>query len=161
MKQCSELYDKTKYLFNRDFLSELDDTNDISEDEEEKYTKCVESLYKKYDWSDIFDSWNDYLLLECKTERDVMNFANLFWEYGGYKNYIPEPYKFLSYFYYKIDVNKHWDIIRDLIDGMAIEILHRAGVTGVTNSENPYYDPQEDPQFVQEIKKWKEQEKNK
>lgn len=161
MNYENELYDKTNYLFSRNFLAELDGTNDISEEEEQEYSDTVEKLYNNYDWNNIFSCWNNYLLKYCKTERDIINFANLFWTYGGYKNYIPEPYKFLSYFYYKVDVNKHWDIMRDLIDGMTIEILHRAGVTGVTNSENPYYNPQEDPKMIAEIKKWKEQEKNK
>ena len=40
------------------------------------------------------------------------------------------------------------------MDSLAIQILHRAGMAGVVNSENPYYNPQDDPKMVEEIKNW-------
>lgn len=44
------------------------------------------------------------------------------------------------------------------MDSLSVEILHRAGVTGVTNSENPYYNPQEDPKIIEEINNLKKKD---
>ena len=156
-----EIMKKTEYLFKRDYISELNGTIDLTEEEEQKYDQTVEELYKKYNWDDIFNCWVSYLYDNCKNPIELYNFANLFWAYGGYEKFIPDPYKFLAYFYYKADPNDYEEVANasTIMDILAIEILHRAGISGVTNSENPYYNPQEDPKMIKEIEKWKKQDK--
>lgn len=151
-----DLENKTNVLFGRDFLSELDGSNEISAEKEKEYDLLAKELYENFEWEDIFKCWNNYLHEKCLSERDCMNFVHLFWTYEGYKHAIPNPYEFLSYFYWKIDVDRNWELIRDLLDGMAIEILHTAGVPNVYYDENPHYSPNEDPKMIKEIAKWKE-----
>lgn len=152
----NELDKKTEYLFGRDFIGELNGDVEITEEEEQKYSDCVNELYKKYNWNDIFNCWESYLHNKCETPIKLFNFANLFWEYEGYKESIPEPYKFLAYFYYRANPNEYEDTANaaTIMDSLAIQILHRAGMAGVVNSENPYYNPQDDPKMVEEIKNW-------
>ena len=157
MYNGEELIKKTEYLFDRDFIGELNGDIELTDKDEQKYSDCVKELYKKYDWSDIFKCWESYLYNKCKTPHQLFNFANLFWEYEGYKEYIPEPYKFLAYFYYKADPNEYEDDANaaTIMDSLSIQILHRAGVDGVKNSENPYYNPQDDPKMIKAIENWK------
>lgn len=159
MDKNNELFQLTEFIFNRDYLSELDETNDISEDEEKKYDDVVEKLYEEYDWNDIFKCWFDYLQRKCINAKQALNFAHLFWNYEGHEHYIEDPYKFLSYFYYRIDMKKYRDIAMTILDGISIEVLHRAGITNVYYDENPYYEPENDPMMIREIENWKKQEK--
>lgn len=157
MKYNKDIMKKTEFLFDRNFIAELNGTNNISEKEENKYNDCLKELCEEYEWNEVFACWEFYLYNNCKTAKMIYNFANLFWEYAGYQNYIPEPYKFLAYFYYKEDPKRYEEEMNafTIMDSLSIEILHRAGITGVTNTENPYYDPQEDVKMIEAINKWK------
>ena len=96
-KMSSDKIDEqTHWLFNR--------TYGVSSKEQRKETKeKVKQQLSEFGWERTFESWKNYLFTECKTPESAINFANLFWSYGGQDYPVIEPYKFLGYFYYRID----------------------------------------------------------
>ena len=149
------LKSETEYLYNRNFLGELDGTIETTEEEDEEYEIRSENLIKTYGWDKVFAVWEDYLYHQCRTVNDVLNFANLFWCYEGHKHYIAKPYKFLGYFYYRMDLNPFkYDAI-DLMDSIVIDILEKTGETYVNLVNFPDYAPEKDKKIIAEVQKWK------
>ncbi len=60
-------------LFNIDFEKDLDDDNIC-----DAYENTAAELIKNNNWLDVYACWYDYLVNECKTEEEVLNFVNLF-----------------------------------------------------------------------------------
>ncbi len=140
--------DVTKYLFNCDFFSD-----DFDPEDHEEHQIKAEELMRSYKWEDIIQEWTDYLYKNCHTPEEVINFASLFFYYGGADNYVPEPYKFIGYLLYRVDYQKYWEEAGDLIDSIAIEVLEYQGLISLMN--DPYYSPFKDPNILNEVDHWK------
>lgn len=139
--------DITEYLYNCNFL----DDNFDPENEEYHLDKANE-LCCTHQWNEIIEEWHKYLYEKCRTPEAVINFANLFYYYGGADRYNPEPYKFLGYLYKNVDMDVYWDNAGDLFDSIALNVLQNQGLIDIKN--DPYYNPLEDKHILKEIDKW-------
>ena len=138
----------TQYLFNVNFF---DDTFD-PEGKEEHLEKSKE-LISSFQWNDIITEWHNYLFNNCKTVSSVINYANLFFYYGGAQLYNPDPYTFLGYLYAYVDMDEYWDEAGDLFDSISIDILQNQLLLDL--KENPFYSPLEDPNILDKIEYWR------
>ena len=116
------------------------------------------NLVCDYGWLQTFSCWKNYLFSHCLTAKDTLNFAHLFWVYDGCNYAVPDPYKFLGYLYYRINLSDYPDEIT-LLDTIAIEILTKSGIIGASWSDNPDYVPEKDPQIIAEVEKLKAAER--
>ena len=146
MDNIKTITEETNYLFNVDFLND----NFDAEGNEEHLDRAIQ-LIDTHPWNEIFNSWNNYLHNNCKTPEDVINFCNLFVYYGGTDQFIPRPYEFLGYIYYMVDTDKYWDEAGELIDGLSISVLEKAGE--ISSWNDPYYRSWKDPKILKEIEK--------
>ncbi len=140
----------TQKLFSVDFEKDLDTDSVI-----ETYENTAAELIKTNNWLDVYACWYDYLVNECKAEEEVLNFANLFWLYEGYKQYIPNAVEFCSYFYACVSLEHYPDAV-DILDGITFEVFKNSDVHP---NKILYYDeyiPTEDPMVIDAINKWKE-----
>ena len=126
-KDINEL---TEYLFSRPYSDNL---TDDQEDELLDHT---------------FATWNNYLLSRCKTPESVINYANLFWWYGGQDHPIPNPHKFLGYFYYRINFKSDTYDSTDILDSLSRAILTKAGYREANLIHDPQYMPENDPKII-------------
>ena len=143
----SKIISETEYLFNRDFY----DTT-LSEAEEEEYEERAEELIASYPWEDIFTCWFDYLKKNCHNELAVINWANLFFFYGGADMPIENPYDFLGYLYSKVDTYKYVEDGQHIFDSIVISILEPLGYIDLI--EDPYYAPEKDHNIIKAKEKW-------
>lgn len=141
------IQDYTEYLFCSDFT---DDTFD-PEDHEEHLKKSWE-LFDRFSWNDIYPIWMEYLHTQCKTIDSVINFANLFVYYEAAALPLPDPIDFISYLYYRVDMNRYWDVAGDLFDSIAISILSKSGL--IDPMKDPYYSPLNDTRILSGIQQW-------
>ncbi len=153
MNSIGKLEQATKFLFSRDFHKELSREIVLTEEEAEVYEDCVKASIQEFGWPQVFDSWNRYLRTKCCDAESALNFANLFWMYGGHERSIPDPYDFLAWFYYQIDMKIYAEDAITILDGIAIEMLTRAGIRGVDWVENPYYAPEADPKILAAVQR--------
>lgn len=144
----NEIYEISCYLFNRVYGSDDDK-------EDELILDMVDWQISEFGWEETFESWQRYLLTECRTPESAINFANLFWAYGGQDHPIKEPYEFLGYFYYRInfDTEKYDDM--GILDSLAVYLLPKAGYSCADLVINPYYVPEHDPRIIAEVKAYK------
>ncbi len=147
MSNNQYLINETSYLFEVNFFS-----NDFDPEGHEEHLLRAQKLLESCAWSDIFSAWSDYLFMRCQTPEEVINFANLFFYYGGHEQFITEPYDFLGYIYYRVDIEKYWDKAGEFLDELAVSILEKAGEISTIN--NPYYQSFKDPKMLEAIKKW-------
>ena len=141
------LLEETKYLFDRSYEAEMTIA------EEDALTDRAEKLIADYDWRDTFAAWNQYLHENCKTPESVVNFANLFWWYGGEDHIIPDPYDFLGYLYYRVNLEPEKYDAADLFDSLAITILPKAGYPEADLVLHTDYMPENDPKLLEAVKK--------
>ena len=85
----------------------------------------------------------------CLTPADVINFVNLYIYYDAVSKKIPDPLNFISYLYYRVDMDLYWDEAGELFEGLAINILSNHGLTNMM--EDPYYDPTKDERIRSRI----------
>lgn len=142
--------EETNYLFNVDFFSDSFDPEG-----NEEHLDRAEQLIDSHPWSDVFNSWNNYLHNNCKTPEEVINFCNLFVYYGGTEQFIPHPYEFLGYIYYMVDTEKYWDEAGELLDSLSVSVLEKAGE--ISSWNDPYYQSWKDPKIIAEVEKLKSQ----
>ena len=148
MKDRQIIKTTTDYLFGCDFKSDRFDPEG-----EEKHLDKANELISTFLWSDIFEEWNDYLHNNCSTPESVINFCNLFYYYGGQDQFIPNPYEFLGYLYYVIDVDTYWNQAGNLLDSISISILEKSGE--ISLSSDPDYQPWNDPKLLKVIESYK------
>jgi len=146
-----KLVKDTEYLFNRSYDEEL--TN-AEEDALEEY---AENVISEYDWRDTFSAWDQYLKTHCTTPESVINYANLFWWYGGQDHPIPEPHKFLGYFYYRINMETSKYDEMDILDSLSTTILKNAGFREADLVLNTQYMPENDPKIIAEVENYRKQ----
>jgi len=144
-----EINEKIGYLFNRYWDEE------ISETEQYKLENDAEVLIREYGWSYVYDNIFEYLHRKCILPEEVINFAHLYWRYGWHKYSISNPYEFLGYLYYKIDmdVGKYDDM--DILDSLAVSILPKSGCKDADIYINPRYLPETDPLLLDAVEMYK------
>lgn len=144
----NSIEDYTKYLFNCSFT---DDSFDPEGHED--HLKASWELFDNYSWEDIYPVWIKYLKDNCPAPADVINFINLYTYYDAASLPVPDPIRFISYFYNRVDMDKYWNEAGELFDGLAISILSNQGF--VNMMENPYYSPRKDDRILDGISMWK------
>lgn len=115
----------------------------------------ADELIKKNNWHDVHACWYDYLINKCKTEEEILNFANLFWLYEGYNQIIPNPVEFCSFFYARSSFERHHEAI-PVVDGIAWCALVNSGIISESDSSFENYAPYDYPLITEAINKWKE-----
>ena len=95
--------------------------------------------------------WNNFLRKNCIKPDEVINFAHLFWWYGGQDQIIENPYQFLAYFYYRLDFNVSKFDESDILDSIAITIPPNAGFSNTNLFYNSQYMPENDEELVEEV----------
>lgn len=136
----------TKKLFSVSYEKDFDD-----EEKYYEYLDIAEDLIKTNPWNEVFDCWHEYLLTKCKDETSILNFANLFWCYEGYKHKIVNPIDFCAFFYANINFKNHPEADY-LLDGMTTEIFLYSGV--YTQEQLYDYIPTNDPIIIEAAKKY-------
>lgn len=134
----------TDYLLNCCFA---DDSFDPEGREE--HLQASWELFENYSCEEIFPVWMEHLYKNCRTPEEVINFVNLFVYYEAADQPIHDPIKFISYLYYKVDMDKYWDQAGELFEGLAINILSNSGL--VDSTVDPYYNPLKDSRILKEI----------
>lgn len=147
MKDFDKIQAVTAYLFGCDY-------NDPAfDDDSTEHEDAAEALVAEYGWNTVFPVWFDYLKGNCPTEADVINFANLFFYYGGADRPLRDPYPFVSYLYYRVDTTQYGGEATDIFDSIVIPMLSRIGDVSLDNQ--PDYVPENDPKVLNAIEKWK------
>ena len=144
----NSIEDYTVYLFGCKFADDVFDP-----DGQEDHLKKSWELFDLYSWSEIFPVWFQYLQQKCKTVPDVINFVNLYIYYDAADKPISNPLEFISYLYYRVDMDQYWDEAGDLFDGLAINILSHNGYLDI--GKDPYYTPLKDEHILHFISDWK------
>jgi hypothetical protein len=150
MKTLDEITEK---LFNVDFEKDLDDEKKYDE-----YVNMAADTIKQNGWENVYKSWYDYLINCCKSEDSIINFANLFWSYEGYKQVIPNPYEFCGYFYANICLEKQTDII-PVLDGITWNALVNSSIYSSNDNYFEDFSPFNDEKLLESIDKWKKMKK--
>ncbi len=143
-----ELLEEIDYLYQCDFSSDEFD----SEGQEKHQYKAAEIL-KKYSFSDFHQASFEWMRNHCVTAEQYINFANLYFYYGGADFYVDNPYPFLAYLYNGID----WDSdsvnaekADDIFWSIAVDLLQHAEIYHGYADE---YDPFKDPVLTEERKR--------
>ena len=134
----------TDYLFNCSFSDDSFDPED-----HEDHLKASWELFENYTWEDIYPIWMKHLHENCSTPEEIINFVNLYIYYEADNLPIDDPIGFISYLYYKVDMNKYWDEAGELFEGFAINILSKHGLVNMMN--DPYYTPLKDERITNAI----------
>ena len=132
----------TKYLFNRTYGAK------ITDDEEDEILDQVDQQIAEFGWNNTYASWYRYLIDNCKTSESAVNFANLFWWYGGQDHPIQSPHQFLGYLYYLAGFSTKNHETADILDSLATNILPKAGYQEANLELNPNYVPENDSKIV-------------
>ena len=139
---------QTQYLFDRSY------SDNLTDEQEDELLDQVEAQISEYGWNDTFDSWRKYLFDKCTTPESVINFANLFWWYGGQDHPISDPHKFLGYFYYRISFDSNTYDSSDILDSLTRSVLSKAGYREANLVHNPQYMPENDPKIIASAKEY-------
>lgn len=141
--KANEIDEHTHWLFNRTYGA-------VSKELRKEIRNRVKQQVSEFGWEKTFESWKNYLFTECTTLESAINFANLFWSYGGQDYPVIEPYKFLGYFYYRIDFDTEKYDELGILDSLAIDLLPKAGYSYANRLINDEYIPELDPKIIAE-----------
>ena len=144
----NEIDKQTYLLFNRIYGDDTSQEYDLLLDK-------VEQQISEFGWEKTFESWINYLFTECKTPESAINFANLFWSYGGQDHPVIEPYKFLGYFYCRIDFDTEKYDELGILDSLAVDLLPKAGYSYADRLINDEYIPELDPKIIAQVEAYK------
>ena len=147
----NDIDNETRYLFDQSFDAAS------TEDEDEELMSRAKQQILDFGWIETFESWKRFLTQQCITPESVINFANLFWFYGGYEYVIPDPYHFLGYMYYRIDMNTSKYDDMSILDSIATNILPKAGYSCADLMKHPLYTPEMDERLLAEVEKFKKE----
>ena len=124
-------------------------------EEEDALTDRAAQLIADYDWRDTFSTWSQFLYENCTTPESVVNFANLFWWYSGQDHVIPDPYDFLGYLYYRVDLEPETYDGGTVLDIITTTILPRAGYTEADLVLHPDHLLENDPKLIASVDAYK------
>jgi len=131
------------------------DLNKLSKDEITKREVKGRKTIKNNPWTDVFDTWFEYLKSSCKTEEEIINFISVYWAIQiPHCKKLPlgrDPYDFIGYLLAKIDVNKYEDFCNGIVTPIAIDVLGKSW----ENDAFIYYDYWNDPKVIEASKKYK------
>jgi len=148
MNQTEKIVKTTEYLFTCRHDDPAFDANDSYE-----HSDVAQELIDEFGWNVVFPYWFDYLQHHCPTDFDVINYAHLFYYYGGADMPLRDPYPFVSYFYYRVDTRKYGGEATDIFDSIAIPLLSNIGEVSIEN--DPDYVPEKDPKILEAVEAWK------
>ncbi len=148
MCKKNDIINTTNYLFHCDFFAD-----DFDPEDNEEHLFAAYDLLKAHPWTDIYPVWNDYLHSNCKDAEAAINFANLYFYYGGTDEYIPDPYEFVGYLLYLIDLDKYWDVAGDMLDSLFNAVLSKSGKINLMS--NPYYQAWKDPNVLAAVERYR------
>ena len=147
----------TNELFKWDSFNESIYTDEINDECREKAREQI----KKYGWENVWKSWYKYLIGNCKNAKDVCNFANLFYAYDGPDFQIDNPYEFLGYIFYYLELcsSKFEDEYNALtiMDGITMDILENSGLRKNLWLDTCYV-PEQDQNIINAVEEWKNKE---
>lgn len=138
------------FLFNRDF-------NVMTTNEEEKELKRKFSeLTAKYGSEKTFGAIDRYMRTRCLNAASAKNFAKWFHFYGCSESKMPDnPFKFLAYLYYRLDMKPWEHNAITIMDTLAYELFY----SEKDKSRDPFwggdYIPEKDPEIIAEAEKLK------
>jgi len=148
-EQNEKIITVTGYLFDcRHNAPDFDDDN-------YDHSDAAEALIEEFGWKTVFPYWFDYLQNHCPEEADVINFAHLFFYYGGAELPVRDPYPFISCLYYRVDTAKYGGAATDIFDSIVIPMLTRIG--DINPDNQPDYVPEKDPKILAAVELWKKQ----
>ncbi|MBO7452917.1 MAG: hypothetical protein J6U54_21505 [Clostridiales bacterium] len=110
----------------------------------------AQRLIEEAGWDATYDAWFDYLLHNCKTPELVINFVHLMRYYDDFSHVIPDPYNFLGYFYYRLELNPAKYKAVDNMDEMSFEVLMKAGIKEDLWLDDSYV-PEKDPEMIKAV----------
>ena len=145
----TEIINCINYLFDRYW------DEDLSDELEDKLYQTAYDLVAEYGWEDVYQAAVEYLHSKCLTPEQAVNFASNYWNYGWYEHPIPDPYKFLGYFYYRtsFDTGKYDPM--DILDSLATTILPKEGFSEADLVLNTQYMPENDPKIREAVEEYK------
>jgi len=144
-----ELNKEIEYLYNRCWDEEL------SEDNQYNLEDYAEKVTKKYGWDKVYHAACNYFYTNCLGPESVINFAHLYWIYGWHEYSIANPYEFLGYFYFRIDMDTERYDEADILDSLATSILPKSGCKEADLYNNPNYLPETDPMLLEAVEMYK------
>lgn len=152
----NELQEVVKNLFDRQWDANID-----NDEEDERLQTIYDNTVAKYGWENTFESIDDYMRTKCLDGESVFNFINLFFSYNCYETRkIKNPYRFLGYIYYRMDLAPwKYDAV-DLLDGIVNDLLSTPDNKSHDSFWNPDYIPEKDPDIIAEVEKLKKAEHN-
>ena len=135
-----------------------DDSAEYTDEVDDECRDIVEATIEQFGWQDVWKSWYRYLIQNCKSAKEVCNFAHLFFGYGETKYPVDNPYEFLGYIYYYLELNssKYEDEYNALtiMDSITIDTLEKAGIKKDLWLDDNYV-PEKDPLIIQSVEDWK------
>ena len=147
MDKKTKLIETTRYLFDCKY-----NAPDFDDDTYE-HSDAAKALIAEYGWQEVFEYWFTYLKENCPTAEDVINFANLFFYYGGTEHTLRDPYPFVSYLYYRVDTKKYGAEATDIFDSITIPLLSNIGDVSLEN--DPDYVSEQDENILSAMDEWK------
>ncbi len=96
-----------------------------------------------------------YLYNNVNTPEEAINAAHNFHSCRWVEQVVPNPYTFISFFYYKINLDETKYDDQGILDSLSITILPNAGVKQANLMENPNYSPLLDPTLLSTVDEWK------
>ncbi len=143
-----ELQRTIDYLFSCDYFSD-----EFDPDGEEEHREQAEKVLTEYSFAEFYHASFEWMKNNCKKPEQYINFANLYFYYGGSDFCIDNPYPFLAWLYNGIDWEndkQNADEAYDIFWSVAVELLRNAEIyRGYTDE----YDPFTDKKLQEEIKK--------
>jgi len=139
-------------LFNRQW-EELIDNEDELDKLQDTYNKTVDN----YGWIETFETIENYLETNCLDGISTCNFANLFWYYNcSTPRQISEPFTFLGYMYYRVDLQPWKYDCSEVFDGIAYILLSGTKDDHKNHWFADYY-PENDPKIIAAVEEWRKQ----
>ena len=152
MSIINEVERLTLDLFQLDYYNEAEYTDEVADACMDKAADAIE----KWGLDTIYESWYRYLTNQCTTPKQVCSFANLFFNYNGTEHPVPDVFKFLGYFYCRLNL-KPFDYdeynASVIMDGISVELLNRSGLRNDLCVGD--YVPETDPEIIAAVEKWR------
>ena len=133
------LLSKVEQLYNCDFFSD-----DFDPDGHEYHLDLVSKVIGEYSFKDFYCASFDWLRSNCKTPDQYINFANLYFYYGGTDFFVANPYPFLAYLYNGIDWEddaENAEKAYNIFESIAVNMLQQADIyRGYADEYDPFKD---------------------
>lgn len=145
----NELLEVVDFLFDRQWDANIDD-----DEEDERLQTIYDNTVARYGWENTFESIDNYMRTKCLDGESVFNFVSLFFSYNCCEiRKIKDPYRFLGYIYYRMDLNPwKYDAV-DLLDGIVKDLLSSPDDKSHDPFWNPDYIPEKDPEIIAEVER--------